>query len=332
MAVLSTVITRHPRYSIAGIFLLVLVTIFLIPHSYDYTDAAVYFRTRMSSSSLANILALQEDYYKFHLERREALVQRYGPTAEEVESFPPGQQYYTLWDFFIPAFQCPHRVERIGNLGDGGKWVCGLDRVAKQKECVIYSFGLNGEVSFEAELLQLAPGCQLWGYDYSVQSIGPQIELAVDQHNVSLSSRAHFQAYALGGKDTHNTEPPMYTLKTLLESNGHKFIDILKIDIESWEFESLESFVADYLQPGAVLPVGQMQLEIHATEGSGYGGFAKFKTWWEKLETAGLRPFWTEPNLVYLNIIRNVRPDLAEYSFINIRGEHALVSDKWLSK
>lgn len=46
-------------------------------------------------------------------------------------------------DFFIPAFQCPHRVERIGTLGDGGKWVCGVDRVAKQDKCVIYSFGLS---------------------------------------------------------------------------------------------------------------------------------------------------------------------------------------------
>lgn len=46
-------------------------------------------------------------------------------------------------DFFIPAFQCPHRLERVGTLGDGGKWVCGLDRVAKQDKCVIYSFGLS---------------------------------------------------------------------------------------------------------------------------------------------------------------------------------------------
>ena len=29
-------------------------------------------------------------------------------------------------------------------LGDGDEWVCGLDRVAKQKHCVIYySFGLS---------------------------------------------------------------------------------------------------------------------------------------------------------------------------------------------
>jgi Methyltransferase domain len=44
-------------------------------------------------------------------------------------------------DFFIPAFQCPHHVERIGVLGDGGKWVCGVERIAKQEKCVIYSFG-----------------------------------------------------------------------------------------------------------------------------------------------------------------------------------------------
>jgi hypothetical protein len=47
-----------------------------------------------------------------------------------------------LGDFFIPAFQCPHRVERVGTLGDGGKWTCGVDRIAKQDKCVIYSFGM----------------------------------------------------------------------------------------------------------------------------------------------------------------------------------------------
>jgi Methyltransferase domain len=50
-------------------------------------------------------------------------------------------QLYLTGDFFIPAFQCPHHVERIGVLGDGGKWVCGVERVAKQEKCVIYSFG-----------------------------------------------------------------------------------------------------------------------------------------------------------------------------------------------
>lgn len=29
---------------------------------------------------------------------------------------------FTVWDFFPPAFNCPHEMERVGRLGDGGKW------------------------------------------------------------------------------------------------------------------------------------------------------------------------------------------------------------------
>ena len=46
-------------------------------------------------------------------------------------------------DFFLPSFKCPHRVERVGVMGDGGKWVCGLERIAPKKECVMYSFGAD---------------------------------------------------------------------------------------------------------------------------------------------------------------------------------------------
>lgn len=49
---------------------------------------------------------------------------------------PPG-------DFFPPVFNCPHTVERLGALGDGGKWVCGLERLAEKPDCVIYSFGAS---------------------------------------------------------------------------------------------------------------------------------------------------------------------------------------------
>jgi hypothetical protein len=44
-------------------------------------------------------------------------------------------------DFFPPAFNCPHEVERIGALGDGGKWICGLSRLAEKPDCIVYAFG-----------------------------------------------------------------------------------------------------------------------------------------------------------------------------------------------
>lgn len=73
-------------------------------------------------------------------------------------------------------------------------------------------------------------------------------------------------------------------------TTGHTHIDILKIDIEGWEFETLATLVQSYLKAGRPLPFGQLQLEIHIWNKS----FAEFLTWWEMLESAGLRPFWTE--------------------------------------
>jgi hypothetical protein len=89
---------------------------------------------------------------------------------------------------------------------------------------------------------------------------------------------------------------------------GHTFIDILKIDIEGGEFDALTSFVATHAQ--GLLPVGQLQLEVHAREG--HERFDYFVKWWASLEAAGLRPFWTEANMVYINIVRGAAPELAE--------------------
>jgi len=85
-------------------------------------------------------------------------------------------------------------------------------------------------------------------------------------------------------------------------------VDILKVDVEGAEFGALvrlpvialrnqgriralqESLINAYR--GRPLPFGQLQIEIHVwgdmTE------FSRFLGWWEMLEEAGLRPFWTE--------------------------------------
>jgi hypothetical protein len=116
-----------------------------------------------------------------------------------------------------------------------------------------------------------------------------------------------------------------------MAQNNHTFIDILKIDIEGAEFEALEALIdayssatssswfTDKSRPGRAgggLPFGQLQLEVHVRHYGPWTYFPKFLLWWEKLERAGLRPFWTEPNLVYINLVRGSRPDLAEVSLL----------------
>lgn len=105
--------------------------------------------------------------------------------------------------------------------------------------------------------------------------------------------------------------PPL-TPNTLSESNlglkGHKHIDILKIDVESWEFDVLSAFIQPYLDAGKPLPFGQLQIELHMWQKK----FPEFLAFWEMLEQAGLRPFMQEPNLVYNNYNKGGDQDLSE--------------------
>jgi len=272
-----------------------------------------------SDLTLTQRLQRSENIFLRSVERRKELQEKFGndptPYPEDVKPWPA----YTWWDFVYPSFNCPHEVERIGAVGDGGKWVCGLSRIARKPDCVIYSFGINYESSFEAEMLEKTE-CQVFGYDFSVNNFGPEISKRPD-----LVPRAHFHAYGLAGKDAHEPfdKPPMYTLETLMAINGHRFIDVLKIDIETFEFETLKELLLQY--GDRPLPFGQLQIEVHAWK-SHFSKTSELMSWWTALEKAGLRAFFFEPNLVYFNY-NPKKPEISEYSFINIRGEHALIVD-----
>ncbi|KAG8815560.1 hypothetical protein FRC17_000663 [Serendipita sp. 399] len=220
-----------------------------------------------------------------------------------------------MWDFFLPSFSCPFPVTRVGTMGDGGKWVCGYERVVHQRDCVIYSSGVAQESSFEKQILETSPTCQIYGYDFSVENWGPQIRDVPE-----FKDRIHFQPWKLQPQNNPSATPPEYSLQGLMKKNGHTFVDILKLDIEGSEFDVLDSIFKEY--KGRPLPFGQLQLEVHVGDKS----FADFLHWWERLEEAGLRPFWTEPNLPDVNYYRH-EPTVAEWSFINIRGSHILLKN-----
>jgi hypothetical protein len=160
---------------------------------------------------------------------------------------------------------------------------------------------------------------------------GPEIE-----NSAALKARSHFHPWALGGRNAHGPEddPKYFTLEALMKLNGvsspltrvlfcgshwnmhvgHTFIDVLKIDIEGAEFDTLTAFLAANTPRNPMsntkLPIGQLELELHAWDD--YANFAFFHDWWTALEAAGLRPFWTEPNLVYVNYAKGAKPQLAE--------------------
>ncbi len=104
----------------------------------------------------------------------------------------------------------------------------------------------------------------------------------------------------LNGTRSSSPRYPFVQIVIFWSSSGHSFIDILKIDIEGAEFDTLTSFVEAHANGD--LPIGQLQLEIHAYDH--HKDLQYFLKWWETLEAAGLRPFSLEPNLLHVLICR----------------------------
>ncbi|KAJ7607687.1 methyltransferase domain-containing protein [Roridomyces roridus] len=263
-------------------------------------------------------LEANERRYQETIKTRTKAIEKAGGRDLPAYTKPTGVDSYILWDFFIPAFSCPFPVSRVGDMGDGGKWVCGLERATHQSSCVIYSMGVDKQSSFEKEVLEQGKDCQVYGFDFSVSDWGPQL-----RGDAQFSSRTHFYPWKIGAVDNHAANPKEYSLQGIMKELGHDFIDILKIDIEGSEFEALKSVIESF--KGQPLPFGQLQIELHIGW-SGVNTVGALDDFWTMLEDAGLRPFWTELNLLALMWLGG-GPFFAEWSFINIRGKHALIDD-----
>jgi hypothetical protein len=65
----------------------------------------------------------------------------------------------TFWDYFPPTISCPFPLSRLGSVGEGGKFICGLTQISKKSQppCLLYSFGVGGDSSFESDILERTP-------------------------------------------------------------------------------------------------------------------------------------------------------------------------------
>ena len=242
--------------------------------------------------------------------------------------FPDGYIYpYNVWDFARPSFFCPHDLERVGTLGDGGKVVCGMSRYERESPgpssktnpastLIVYSFGVSTDSSFEAALLKRT-NCEIWGYDYTVASFAKDIP----GHQLP---RTHFSQFGISEVTDENRDPKFFTVQDLMRNNGHEYIDIVKMDIEGAEFGALTSLIGSLPKDAngkrTALPFGQLLLELHFDEGgSNQGGPRDLKTWmawWSALEEHGLRPVNNEDN--WIGDVGSGKPRFMEVSQVKI--------------
>lgn len=142
---------------------------------------------------------------------------------------------------------------------DHSKMVCGMNYLDQLDECVIYSIGGNNEWTFEADLLKRTK-CHIHTFDCT----GKASRFEVPNHD-----HLHFHHICLGAQkligigedhpdcDLKHLCGDTWTLEDIQNHFGHKQIDLLKLDIEGWEWP-----IFDVESTNATMPM-QLLMEVH---------------------------------------------------------------------
>lgn len=175
----------------------------------------------------------------------------------------------------------PKQTSRMGNEY-GGFDVCSLGLVGRH--IVVYSFGIGEDISFTKDILN--------NYDAEVYAFDPtpkSVEF-VEKSAVSKSTSFHFCPIGLSdknektmfylpqnddyvsgssvitdGKKETAIEVEMKNISTIMSDNGHRHIDILKMDIEGSEFKVVDEWTADRSAGDTKweLSIDQICVEVH---------------------------------------------------------------------
>ena len=140
---------------------------------------------------------------------------------------------------------------------DGQKAVCLDKNVAPLPgKCIIYSFGINYEWSFDEAMEQY--GCKVFAFDPSMKTTDYQYSKAISFYNLGLGGKSTKQENGW----TIKTLSDIYTMLKPIHSDV--VIDYLKIDIEHAEWDTIPNMI----ESGMLKKVRQMGIEFHLSSGA----------------------------------------------------------------
>lgn len=158
---------------------------------------------------------------------------------ERLSRYP--EHFYT--NAFEPEFTCPHET-RFGR-GDGGKWVCDPHRI-KSNSCLIYSIGVKGDIQFESGIRQYVANqtCEIHSFDLNNRT--PRGRPVTDLLQ-SIGGSFHHWGIMSSVENQPKGKTPWKTMGQTIQDLGHsgRMIDILKVDCEGCEWESLSYWLKD---------------------------------------------------------------------------------------
>jgi hypothetical protein len=134
------------------------------------------------------------------------------------------------------------------------KVICGISRL--QAPCVIYSLGSDGNFVFE-EAVSKKTRCEIHTFDCTVSK---------ERLPAILPARVTYHSICVGSDEEVTSK--YRSLGSLMREFGHKRVDLLKMDIEGFEYRVVEAMYGSFLKEGGKnLPL-QIAFEQHFITGS----------------------------------------------------------------
>ena len=248
-----------------------------------------------SSSSNLDIEQIKLHHLRFNekIRHQEKLAELYYENQIKERGFK--SQLNTDIQLLGSNYPCLYGENTIGqssyiSIIDGHKYSCGINLI-KEKP-IVYSFGSDSRQDFEVSFLELRPDSQIFVYELDQSLMVPvnQRLNGISYNNYGLgyphSIQRNDNGFIEHAKNLRN-------LTSLMQLNGHKYIDLIKLDIEGGEWDFIE-------KEGEVLKkVGQLLIEIHTNVPEKvFNENAKdVVSLIKKLESFGLRIFHKEPNI-----------------------------------
>ncbi|XP_046577914.1 probable methyltransferase-like protein 24 isoform X2 [Haliotis rubra] len=142
-----------------------------------------------------------------------------------------------------------------------GNWHVCMDKPYEIKPpCLVYSFGISGDWTFDDAMGNL--GCEVHSFDPSIGKQDFDRSKNVHFHNLGISGFDSDSFVARKDVYVHNRQIwKMRRVQSVKKMLGHanKTIDVLKIDVETSEWPS----VKDLVESGVLSSVRQLLIEWH---------------------------------------------------------------------
>lgn len=192
----------------------------------DKEDSEIYFVQKLNRLE-------QMKFFRKMIKQRQSLIRKAVKRSD-------------LQTYILDQISCSTAV-RVGEIGDGGKWVCNPWMV--REPCIVYSMGIKNQFEFERQLFDITKNrCRIYCFDVNSENL----------ENFK-SFNGTFKQWKVSKVTNENKSE--WAILDIKNYFNHTKISFLKIDIEGAEYDSLIPVLnSEFVITGKIC---QIMVEMH---------------------------------------------------------------------